>query len=94
MQQNNSFQFSLFYISSRIFDNVTAIWNFCVQHFFPAKVAIIKAKNVTIALFSSPPYFLFALSFSFVSVILKLIEPKTPVFLRLFTQMTAILIFR
>ena len=54
-----------------------------------SKVAITKAKDATIALFSSPPYFNFAVSFSFVSVILKLIEPKTPAYLGHFTQMTA-----
>ena len=54
-----------------------------------SKAATIKARNATTAVFSSPPYFLFALSFSFVSVILRFIEPKTPAFSRLFTQMTA-----
>ena len=57
--------------------------------FFSTKVAIIKTKSASIALFSSPTFFLVALSFSFVSMILKLIELKTPAFLRLFTQMTA-----
>ena len=52
-------------ISSRIFDNVTAKWAFCVQQFFfLAKVAIIKTKSATIAFFSSPPFLLLAHSFS------------------------------
>ena len=38
--------------------------DFCVQHFFFSKVAIIKTKSATIAFFSSPPFFLLALSFS------------------------------
>ena len=45
------------YISSQIFDDVIAQWTFCV-------VAIRKTKSATIAFFSSPPFFLLALSFS------------------------------
>ena len=40
-------------ISSRIFENVIAKWTFCVSI-----VAIIKTKSVTVAYFSSPPFFL------------------------------------
>ena len=35
-----------------------------VSNIFFSKVAIIKAKSATIAFFSSPPFFLLALSFS------------------------------
>ena len=53
-----------------------------------------NTKNAAIAFFSLPllsssSLFLFFVSFSFVSVILKLIGPKKPAFQRLFTQMTA-----
>ena len=60
---------------------------------FRPTVAIIKTKSATIAFFSSPLFFLLALSFSppfsFVGVILELIGLKKPAFWRLFTQMTA-----
>ena len=74
-------------MSSRIFENVTAKWTFCVQQFFfrpktISKVAIMKIKGAAIAFFSSPPFFLLALSFSlfllFVSVIFELIGPNSP----------------
>ena len=39
-----------------------AKWIFCVQHFFLAKVAIIKTKSATIAFYSSPPFLLLALA--------------------------------
>ena len=51
------------------------------------KVAIIKTKSATVAFFSSPPFFLLALSFSpllsFVSVILELTGLKKPAFRRI-----------
>ena len=70
-------------ISSRIFEIVTGKWIFFVQKFFfssqISKVAIIKTKSATIAIFflllSSSTLFLLLLSFSFVSVILELIAP-------------------
>ena len=73
-------------LSSRIFENVTAKWTFCVQKFvFGQKLSPsnhYKAKSVTIAFFSSPPFFFPALSlllsFSFVGVILEPIGPKKP----------------
>ena len=53
--------------SSRIFENGTSKWTFCVEQFFPAKkVTTIKAKSATIALFlfdlllSSSSLFLFS----------------------------------
>ena len=39
-----------------------AKWTFYVQHFFLAKVAIIKTKSATIAFYSSPPFLLLALA--------------------------------
>ena len=76
-------------ISSRIYENITGKWTFSSNSFFFGqifKVAIIKTKSATIAvfLFSSflPPrsFFLFLLSFYFVSVILELIASTKPVF--------------
>ena len=58
-------EFSFSRMSSRIFENVTAKWTFCVQQFFFSKIAIIEARSATIAFFSSPPFFLLALSFFF-----------------------------
>ena len=88
-------------ISSRIFENVTAKWTFlCPRVFIWQKTtaAIIKTKSATTAFFSSSSFFLVALSFSFVSIlILQLIKPQKPAFWRHFTQMTAIfdgLVFR
>ena len=56
-------------LSNRIFENVTAKWTFCVQKFvFGQKLSPsnhYKAKSVTIAFFSSPPFFFPALLFSF-----------------------------
>ena len=78
-------------LSSRIFENVTAKWTFCVQKFvFGQKLSPsnhYKAKSVTIAFFSSPPFFFPALSlllsFSFVGVILEPIGPKKPALWRI-----------
>ena len=58
-------EFSFSRTSNRIFENVTAKWTFCVQQFFFSKIAIIESKSATIAFFSSPPFFLLALSFFF-----------------------------
>ena len=61
------------YISSRIFENVTARWTFGVQQFFfSAKVANIKTKSAAIAFFSSPPFLpprYFSFSFPFSSLL-------------------------
>ena len=90
------YMFVYIYISSRIFENVTAKWNFCVQQFFSAKkVTLTKKLRVQplpffLLLLSSSSLFLFLLSFSFFSVILELIGPKKPAFWSLFTQMTVI----
>ena len=60
-----------------------------------SKVAIIKTKSTTIAFFlfsflpSPRTFFFFSLSFSFVTVIWKLLGLKKPAFWRLFTQLTA-----
>ena len=58
-------EFSFSRTSNRIFENVTAKWTFCVQQFCFSKIAIIETKTATIASFSSPPFFLLALSFFF-----------------------------
>ena len=50
--------------SNWIFENVTAKWTFWRSTVFFSKVAIMKTKIATIAFFSSPPFFLLALSFS------------------------------
>ena len=67
-----------------IFENVTAKRPLRQTVFFRAKtifkVAVIKTKGATIAFFSSPLFFLLALfsfSFSFFSVLLQLIGPKS-----------------
>ena len=60
-----------------------------------SKVAIIKTKSTTIAFFSlllpsfSSHFLFLSLSFSFVTVIWKLLGLKKPAFWRLFTQLTA-----
>ena len=79
---------------SRISENVTANWTFCVQQFFfSAKVAIVNTKSATIdfslLLVSSSSLFLLLLSFSFVRVILEQIGLKKPAAWRLSIQMTA-----
>ena len=65
--------------SSRIFENVTTKWTLYVQHFFPAKVAITKTRNATIAfsplLLSSFSLLSFSFVSALVSVILVLIAP-------------------
>ena len=88
-------------ISSRILQKRYRQMDLFVSNgFYPAKTtaAIIKSKSATIAFSSSPSFFLVALSFSFVSIlILQLIKPQKPAFWRHFTQMTAIfdgLVFR
>ena len=59
------------------------------------QVAIIKTKSTTIAFFlfsflpSPRTFFFFSLSFSFVTVIWKLLGLKKPAFWSLFTQLTA-----
>ena len=78
--------------SSRVFENVIAKWIFCVQQFFRpkiSKVANIKTKSATIAFFSSPTFFLLALSFYLSPFVLELIGFKKPAMWRLFTQMTS-----
>ena len=72
---------------SRISENVTANWTFCVQQFFfrpktISKVAIVNTKSATIdfslLLLSSSSLFLLLISFSFVRVILEQIGLKKP----------------
>ena len=83
--------------SSRIFENVIPKWTFSVQQFFfgqsISKVAIIATKSKTIAFFSSPPFLLLALFFSFPFPSLlwfwSLSGLTKPAFWRLFTQMTS-----
>ena len=81
--------YSSAYINGRIFDNVIAKWSgpfACNRSFFTKYLqsSYCKTKNST---FSS--LFLFLLSFSFLTVILKLLGLKRPTFWRLLTQMTA-----
>ena len=66
-----------------------------LRFIFLAKAAVIKTKSATTVFsfffffsFVSPHSFFFSFLFSFASVILELVEPKKPVFWRLFTEMT------
>ena len=85
------------FTSSQIFYNVIAEWTFWVEHFFRpntiSRVAIIKTTSTKIVfcllLLSFSSLFLFLLSFSFVTMILKLLRLKKPAFWLLLTQMTA-----
>ena len=85
------------FTSSQIFYNVIAEWTFWVEHLFRpntiSRVAIIKTTSTKIVfcllLLSFSSLFLFLLSFSLVTMILKLLRLKKPAFWILLTQMTA-----
>ena len=82
---------------ARFFFNVIAEWTFWVEHFFSAKYYLQSShyKNYEyknffcLLLLSFSSLFLFLLSFSFVTMILKLLRLKKPAFWLLLTQMTA-----
>ena len=82
----NSFSYHIYLAG--FFTTLSPNGPFVSKRFFwpkiTSKVPTIKAKSATIVFFS-----LLLLSFSFVTVILELLELKKPAFWRLFTQMTA-----